>query len=46
MSPPSFPSYFGIVLIESQTVDWSNGRAVMGANESEILKMIEALPKS
>ncbi|KAH7336288.1 thioredoxin-like protein [Rhexocercosporidium sp. MPI-PUGE-AT-0058] len=27
------------------TVDWSNGRAVVGANESEILKMIESLPK-
>jgi arsenate reductase-like glutaredoxin family protein len=30
----------------SQTVDWGNGRAVAGANESEILKMIESLPKS
>jgi len=29
-----------------QTVDWGNGRAVAGANESEILKMIESLPKS
>jgi len=29
-----------------QTVDWSNGRAIAGANESEILKMIEELPKS
>ncbi|KAN0119498.1 DUF1687 domain containing protein [Hyaloscypha variabilis] len=28
------------------TVDWSNGRAVVGDNESEILKMIEDLPKS
>ncbi|KAF8864904.1 hypothetical protein BDZ45DRAFT_737031 [Acephala macrosclerotiorum] len=28
------------------TVDWSNGRAVAGANESEILKMIESLPKN
>lgn len=28
-----------------QTVDWSNGRAVAGSNESEILKMIEDLPK-
>ncbi|KUJ23240.1 DUF1687-domain-containing protein [Mollisia scopiformis] len=27
------------------TVDWSNGKAVAGANESEILKMIESLPK-
>ncbi|KAL2068962.1 hypothetical protein VTL71DRAFT_15300 [Oculimacula yallundae] len=26
-------------------VDWANGRAVVGANESEILKMIESLPK-
>ncbi|CZR51811.1 uncharacterized protein PAC_01688 [Phialocephala subalpina] len=28
------------------TVDWSNGKAVAGANESEILKMIESLPKN
>ncbi|KAG9242881.1 thioredoxin-like protein [Calycina marina] len=28
------------------TVDWSNGNAVAGANESEILKLIEALPKN
>ena len=34
------------VLTLSQTVDWGNGRAVAGANESEILKMIEELPKS
>ncbi|APA11674.1 hypothetical protein SS1G_05135 [Sclerotinia sclerotiorum 1980 UF-70] len=27
------------------TVDWSNGRAVAGDNESEILKMLNALPK-
>ncbi|KAK0110676.1 hypothetical protein ONS96_002278 [Cadophora gregata f. sp. sojae] len=27
------------------TVDWANGRAVAGDNESEILKMIESLPK-
>ncbi|KAH7409325.1 thioredoxin-like protein [Cadophora sp. MPI-SDFR-AT-0126] len=27
------------------TVDWANGRAVAGANESEILKMIDSLPK-
>jgi arsenate reductase-like glutaredoxin family protein len=29
-----------------QTVDWSNGRAVAGDNASEILKMIESLPKN
>ncbi|KAE8453587.1 hypothetical protein EG329_010448 [Mollisiaceae sp. DMI_Dod_QoI] len=28
------------------TVDWSNGKAVAGANESEILKMIDSLPKN
>jgi len=28
------------------TVDWSNGRVVAGDNESEILKMIESLPKN
>ncbi|KAE9380101.1 DUF1687-domain-containing protein [Stipitochalara longipes BDJ] len=28
------------------TVDWANGRAVVGDNESEILRMIEDLPKS
>ncbi|KAH0553147.1 hypothetical protein GP486_006667 [Trichoglossum hirsutum] len=27
-------------------VDWNNGRAVIGDNESEILKMLETLPKS
>ncbi|MCJ1228806.1 hypothetical protein MMC12_005469 [Toensbergia leucococca] len=27
------------------TVDWNNGRAVIGDNESEILKMIGKLPK-
>ncbi|EKD12233.1 uncharacterized protein L3040_000296 [Drepanopeziza brunnea f. sp. 'multigermtubi'] len=27
------------------TVDWANGKAVPGANESEILKMIDSLPK-
>ncbi|PSS21926.1 hypothetical protein M430DRAFT_136655 [Amorphotheca resinae ATCC 22711] len=27
------------------TVDWNNGRAVAGDNESEILKMINSLPK-
>ncbi|KFY22095.1 hypothetical protein V493_06864 [Pseudogymnoascus sp. VKM F-4281 (FW-2241)] len=27
------------------TVDWNNGRVVAGANESEILKMLESLPK-
>ncbi|KAK0613081.1 thioredoxin-like protein [Bombardia bombarda] len=26
-------------------VDWSNGKAIAGANESEILKMLGALPK-
>ncbi|KAI9863124.1 MAG: hypothetical protein M1813_003944 [Trichoglossum hirsutum] len=28
------------------TVDWNNGRAVIGENESEILKMLETLPKN
>ncbi|ESZ92394.1 hypothetical protein SBOR_7202 [Sclerotinia borealis F-4128] len=28
------------------TVDWSNGRAVAGDNESEILKMLNELPKN
>jgi len=28
-----------------QTVDWNNGKAVAGANESEILKMLNSLPK-
>jgi hypothetical protein len=28
-----------------QTVDWNNGKVVAGANESEILKMLESLPK-
>ncbi|KAF4610404.1 hypothetical protein G7Y89_g15715 [Cudoniella acicularis] len=28
------------------TVDWENGNAVAGSNESEILKMIQALPKN
>ncbi|KAI9744527.1 MAG: hypothetical protein M1818_002056 [Claussenomyces sp. TS43310] len=27
------------------TVDWNNGRAVVGENESEILKMLASLPK-
>ncbi|MCJ1460397.1 hypothetical protein MMC28_010777 [Mycoblastus sanguinarius] len=27
------------------TVDWNNGRAVIGDNESEIMKMIAQLPK-
>ncbi|CAL3969514.1 hypothetical protein PZA11_005957 [Diplocarpon coronariae] len=27
------------------TVDWAHGKAVPGANESEILRMIESLPK-
>ncbi|PBP27686.1 hypothetical protein BUE80_DR001366 [Diplocarpon rosae] len=27
------------------TVDWANGKAVPGANESEILRMIQSLPK-
>lgn len=29
----------------AQTVDWSNGKAVIGANESEILKLVNALSK-
>jgi arsenate reductase-like glutaredoxin family protein len=29
----------------TKTVDWNNGRAVVGDNESEILKMINSLPK-
>ncbi|PMD60810.1 DUF1687-domain-containing protein [Hyaloscypha bicolor E] len=28
------------------TVDWANGRVVAGANESEILKMVQDLPES
>jgi hypothetical protein len=28
-----------------QVVDWNNGKAQAGENESEILKMINALPK-
>jgi hypothetical protein len=28
-----------------QVVDWNNGKAGAGDNESEILKMINALPK-
>ncbi|KAH8811446.1 thioredoxin-like protein [Xylogone sp. PMI_703] len=27
------------------TVDWNNGRAVAGENTSEILKMVQAIPK-
>ncbi|MCJ1462946.1 hypothetical protein MMC07_001550 [Pseudocyphellaria aurata] len=27
------------------TVDWNNGKAVIGENESEIMKMISQLPK-
>ncbi|EGP92432.1 unnamed protein product [Zymoseptoria tritici ST99CH_1A5] len=27
------------------TVDWNNGRAVVGENESEILKLVKTLPK-
>ncbi|KFY13712.1 hypothetical protein V492_03087 [Pseudogymnoascus sp. VKM F-4246] len=27
------------------TVDWNNGKVVAGANESEILKLLESLPK-
>ncbi|KAF7191383.1 putative redox protein fmp46, mitochondrial [Pseudocercospora fuligena] len=27
------------------TVDWNNGRAVVGENESEILKLVKSLPK-
>ncbi|TVY33792.1 putative redox protein, mitochondrial [Lachnellula occidentalis] len=27
------------------TVDWENGRAVQGDNESEILKLVQALPE-
>jgi len=27
------------------TVDWSNARAVVGDNESEILKLVKTLPK-
>lgn len=34
-----------IMLINLQTVDWNNGRVVAGDNESEILKMLESLPK-
>jgi hypothetical protein len=28
-----------------KTVDWANGRAIAGDNESEIMKMVLALPK-
>jgi hypothetical protein len=28
-----------------QTVDWNNGRAVAGDNQSEIVKLLETLPK-
>jgi hypothetical protein len=28
-----------------QVVDWNNGKAAAGENESEILKMVNALPK-
>lgn len=27
-------------------VDWNNGRAVAGENESEIMKLLESLPKN
>ncbi|GIZ38967.1 hypothetical protein CKM354_000236100 [Cercospora kikuchii] len=27
------------------TVDWNNGRAVVGENESEILKLVKSVPK-
>lgn len=29
-----------------QTVDWTNGRAVIGDDESEILRMVRQLPKN
>lgn len=28
-----------------QTVDWNNGKAVAGDNQSEILKLLSQLPK-
>lgn len=28
-----------------KVVDWANGKAHVGENESEILKMLNALPK-
>lgn len=31
--------------IPSQVVDWSNGRAVVGDKESEILKLVNAASK-
>ncbi|PQE32924.1 Thioredoxin-like fold protein [Rutstroemia sp. NJR-2017a WRK4] len=35
----------GDSFVRPVTVDWGNGKAVMGANESEILKMVNAIPK-
>jgi hypothetical protein len=31
-----------IELTKEQTVDWNNGKAVIGENESEILKLVKA----
>ena len=38
------PLYDGLKLTTEQTVDWGNGRAVAGDNESEIMKMVNSLP--
>jgi hypothetical protein len=35
----------GWKLTIEQTVDWANGRAIAGDNESEIMKMVNSLPK-
>lgn len=32
-------------LTHRQTVDWNNGKAIAGANESQILKVLDQIPK-
>ncbi|KAJ5887518.1 hypothetical protein N7495_007559 [Penicillium taxi] len=34
------------VFVRPVTVDWTNGRAVIGENESEILRMVRRLPEN
>lgn len=34
-----------VLTAETQTVDWNNGKAVAGADESKILAMLDQLPK-
>lgn len=46
MSPVIFTLFLEMNLLTlSQVVDWSNGKAVLGGNESLIIRMLKELPQ-